>query len=236
MDLIMDLIPCYRKTDSEIGFFDIVNNKFYRNSGTGTFLKGNSANELQEEKYVLSTKIPKSYQEVEYIEATGEQVITTNIQSAKLITAEIDAQFTAGTSNSQLLLWIDTYATNWVGQNNSQYSVGASNRLEISCTERKTLNVEFDSSSITLEIDGLTTTRTGTHNNNKYYSIFYKNGTWNSKVKLFKLTVKENNIVIGNFIPCYRKSDGEIGLYDTIEEVFLTNAGTGKFEKGPDVN
>lgn len=38
-----------------------------------------------------------------------------------------------------------------------------------------------------------------------------------------------------NFIPCYRRSDNVIGLYDLVENKFYTNAGTGNFLKGPDV-
>lgn len=37
------------------------------------------------------------------------------------------------------------------------------------------------------------------------------------------------------FVPCYRKSDGEIGMYDTVSKTFYTNAGTGTFLKGADV-
>ena len=50
----------------------------------------------------------------------------------------------------------------------------------------------------------------------------------------------ENKQVINprdeDFIPCYRNSDGEIGLYDSINDIFYTNQGTGTFTKGPDVN
>lgn len=42
--------------------------------------------------------------------------------------------------------------------------------------------------------------------------------------------------LLHNFIPCYRKSDGEIGMYDTVSKTFYTNAGTGTFLKGEDVN
>ena len=37
----LDLIPCYKKSNNEIGFYDIINDEFYTNQGTGTFLKGN---------------------------------------------------------------------------------------------------------------------------------------------------------------------------------------------------
>ena len=41
--LTMDLIPCYRNNDNVIGMYDIVNNIFYTNSGTGNFTYGSVA-------------------------------------------------------------------------------------------------------------------------------------------------------------------------------------------------
>ena len=45
--LTLDLVPCFRNSDNEIGMYDVINNIFYTNSGTGTFTKGNDiTNEL----------------------------------------------------------------------------------------------------------------------------------------------------------------------------------------------
>lgn len=41
-------IPCYRKSDNKPGLFDIVEQKFYINQGTGEFLVGNPINEIVE--------------------------------------------------------------------------------------------------------------------------------------------------------------------------------------------
>lgn len=38
--LTNELVPCYRKSDNEVGLYDIVNNQFYTNQGSGTFIKG----------------------------------------------------------------------------------------------------------------------------------------------------------------------------------------------------
>lgn len=38
-----------------------------------------------------------------------------------------------------------------------------------------------------------------------------------------------------DLIPCYRKSDDEVGMYDTVSKTFFTNAGTATFLKGADV-
>ena len=37
----LDLVPCYRKSDGEIGMYDLINGTFFANLGTGTFDKGN---------------------------------------------------------------------------------------------------------------------------------------------------------------------------------------------------
>ena len=37
----IDLYLCYRKSDNEAGMYDIVNNGFYINQGTGSFIVGN---------------------------------------------------------------------------------------------------------------------------------------------------------------------------------------------------
>ena len=37
-------------------------------------------------------------------------------------------------------------------------------------------------------------------------------------------------------VPCYRKADGAIGIYDIVTGTFDTNQGSGSFIKGPDVN
>ncbi|MBR5312208.1 MAG: hypothetical protein IKU40_04925 [Clostridia bacterium] len=54
--------------------------------------------------------------------------------------------------------------------------------------------------------------------------------------KLYSFTMADmDGIEIRNFVPCYRKSDGVIGLYDTVGSTFYTNKGTGSFTKGADV-
>ena len=53
--------------------------------------------------------------------------------------------------------------------------------------------------------------------------------------KTYYFKIYKNKKLIRHFIPCYRKSDGVIGLYDLVNDVFYTNSGTGEFEKGADV-
>lgn len=42
----------------------------------------------------------------------------------------------------------------------------------------------------------------------------------------------KDNILICDLMPCYRKSDGVIGMYDKVRNMFISNAGSGDFTIG----
>lgn len=54
--------------------------------------------------------------------------------------------------------------------------------------------------------------------------------------KVAYIKIEQNGILVRNFIPCYRRADKLAGMYDIVGNVFYTNAGSGSFIVGPDVN
>lgn len=52
--------------------------------------------------------------------------------------------------------------------------------------------------------------------------------------KLYSARISRGHEVIREYIPCYRKSDGVVGLYETFTEQFLTSE-SGAFTKGADL-
>ncbi|MFQ6778214.1 MAG: hypothetical protein ACLRFI_02880 [Alphaproteobacteria bacterium] len=52
---------------------------------------------------------------------------------------------------------------------------------------------------------------------------------------IYKFTMKENNILVRDFIPVRRVFDGKIGMYDRVENKFYGNNGTGEFIAGPEL-
>ena len=52
---------------------------------------------------------------------------------------------------------------------------------------------------------------------------------------MYSCQIKKNNIVVRDFVPCYRIIDNEIGLFDKIHNIFYANAGTDTFSKGNNV-
>ena len=54
------------------------------------------------------------------------------------------------------------------------------------------------------------------------------------KIKYFQYYDKTDTLIC-DLVPCYRKSDNVIGMYDIVRKTFLTNAGSGSFTKGANV-
>ena len=52
-NLVRDFVPCYRKSDNVAGLYDLVNNVFYTNVGSGVFAVGANSN-----KHAIATIIP----------------------------------------------------------------------------------------------------------------------------------------------------------------------------------
>ena len=52
--------------------------------------------------------------------------------------------------------------------------------------------------------------------------------------RIYSMKFYDGNNVIREYIPCYRKSDNEVGMYEKYTRQFLTNQGSGSFTKGPD--
>jgi hypothetical protein len=56
-------------------------------------------------------------------------------------------------------------------------------------------------------------------------------------IKVISFQIKnESGILIRDFIPAKRNSDNVLGMYDTVSGQFFTNAGTGEFVAGPEVD
>lgn len=56
----------------------------------------------------------------------------------------------------------------------------------------------------------------------------------NRRISYFQYYDKTDTLIC-DLVPCYRKSDNVIGMYDIVRKTFLTNVGTGSFTKGADV-
>ena len=247
--LVRNLVPCIKVATSEAGMFDTVNSVFYANAGTGTFGYGKVANTG---RINIPVRIPLDYQEVEYIQSTGTQRIKLDIQPTSKYKIEETFAITDKTVTSAL--WC-ARGTN-TGNNsttafhiaNSQircdYGVSASmtNIGAINKDQKYTLTMDANK----WYLDGvLKTTATAANFTagskiqlfcSHYNGIDANLGNY-SRMKLYSFKVwNENGELVGSFVPCYRRSDNVIGLYDIASDHFYINNGTGTFLKGNNIS
>ena len=198
----------------------------------------------------VNVGLPSEYQKVEYIESTGTQWIKTDIKSRPTIEYESIVEFTNGSDQYTVGFKDGNFRASGNGLYsgrtqivyNTAYKLGV--RLSLNkkykyktCLKPNEQNVFLDDEMVA----SYDLPQTETVLSDKHVGIFCQltndiTPQFFSKIKLTSLVIKENGLLLGNFIPCYRKSDGEIGMYDTVSKTFYTNAGTGTFLKGDNVN
>ena len=54
-------------------------------------------------------------------------------------------------------------------------------------------------------------------------------------MRLYRFKLYDNGEIVRDYVPCYRKTDNVIGLYDLVNSKFYTNKGTGAFTKGNNI-
>lgn len=262
--LVRKMIPCYRISSNEIGLYDTVNDIFYSNDGTGTFTKGqnvdNSVNNLtivsRYDDHTLYARwekkdasLPSGYQEVEYIATTGTQYINTRVVPKSTTRVVFDFQLTNisnitcrngwGSGGSQeAFLWgaeSNSYFHSFVSSNwtiaNSRVFVNTSRHVfDLQSGSQKIDNVQYGTSSIS-----------NTASSNQFMYIGGYHAEWTTNLvdacyeKIYSCKIYSSSTLVRNMIPCYRKSDGTIGMYDIVNNTFYTNQGSGTFTKGNDV-
>lgn len=190
---------------------------------------------------IQAARLPKEYQEVEYIQSSGTQYIDTGISpSENLITQVVfipdasamteHAMFGSTWSANGYFMMFYHNSLRW---HSGGKSVDASNfetasKNTIICTHTGlTVNGTLHSIS-----------PTGSDSTNTIY-LFATQGTMSGNKGIYKLVycaMSLNDVLVREFIPCYRKADSVAGLYDLANNVFYTNAGSGVFAVGSDVS
>lgn len=216
--------------------------------------KGNILWEKLQE--IVSSRLPTEYQEVEWVQAASDIGAYLNLGFTFDTSATVrigmycvdknpSYLFGAAENNGIYRFMIsapygggaDAYAYGSSGSTHQAVSIslieGELNDIEYSVNSRgvaltnKTNGNSVAGSSITYTMTSDLflfaqnyngSVRYGAHRKIKYFQYFDKNGD-----------------IVCYLVPCYRKSDGVIGMYDMVRKLFLANVGTGNFTKGDDV-
>lgn len=241
--IVKNFVPCLDK-NNKAGLYDIVENKFYGNSGTGDFVY----------------KMPKDvqYTYLDYIGTTGTQYIDLKYMAKTNTEVRLDVQFvpndntyvqnstgdniigretTVDTNNFSINYGANANQYNdiyyWIDKT---YASGAAIKNSIYDTVLPRSTMIAKSGSATFQ--GVThEVATKTVNNTENMLLFGNFDSSTNEINSFKrydariydFQIYEDGILIRNMIPAMRSSDNQAGLYDELNDVFYPNAGTGEF-------
>lgn len=188
--------------------------------------------------------LPSAYQEVTYLESTGTQYINTGIIPTNMYGFKAKMAWTELSGDKSLSVTQNSNGRWGVGAYGSSWQVGAvcsptgSGNVG-SITVNKIYNVEYNyNGNLSFIVDGSTiksSINKGSGTMTSLYIFAFNNSgstIYQGKLKLYSYTIYNGTTKVGDFVPCYRKSDNKPGLYDTVNGKFYTNAGSGEFTVG----
>lgn len=218
--LVRNFLPCTYL--GEPGMWDTVENKFYRNQGTGQFTLGN--------KITLK----------EYESLTGDDNSYINTGIIPTVQTEIEATFSYGSSGKAdryiFANWDSANATFCINVNSNtlrvfKYSTSDAYQTTLTANTKHTVKVTKN----TVIVNGTSTNFTGGTfpSFTKSLLLFGDSPTYLNSATIYEAKRWENGTLMNYFIPV--TYNGIPGMWDKVEWKFYANAGAGSFTLGPEV-
>jgi len=186
-----------------------------------------------------SPRLPNKYQEIEYIENSGTQWLGFNNISVDRIVA--DFQYLALSTKGEFIInagALNTDANLGFAGNSTPIwrwfigtNAGSGSSVDLA---RHTIDLSTTAQYFDGEI-------ISSYTSNAPSSIALFNSFYNSgldiptQARIYSAKGYKDGEIVTCLIPCYDKITSVIGMYDTVNGVFYTNAGSGTFTKGADV-
>ena len=208
---------------------------------------------IRRTRRISSVSVPLTeYQKVEYLESTGLQYFDTRVECKEEISIILDIKINELLNGDRVFGAVqqisgDYYRYYWaIEANGWNFGHGAD----------KKINTSYDTNRHIVEYNTTTSERRGVwidntqvlRNFTEYINLTFTMYLFASqdsdgnkparpcRCRIYSVAIYQNNNLIREFIPCYRKNDFVAGMYERVEGVFYSNAGTGEFIVGPDVN
>ena len=197
--------------------------------------------EVKGNTYQENRILPEGYTQVDYIESHGKEYIDTGVNADSNLRTVLDMAYTKPEATNQNVGAIN------MGKGQVRYHIlpqyesfrifiQNSNFINTISLDTNRHLYDIDVPNHIIKVDknnySLNTTSFNVELN---FWLFGRNSDstiYKSKNKLYKCRMYVSGVLVRDFIPCYRNSDNEVGLYDLVNGVFYTNQGTGAFTYG----
>lgn len=248
--LIQNLIPAKRNSDNELGMYDAASGTFFVNAGTGIFIAGPESGGT-----TVWRLIPEEYTEVEWLQSDGACYIDLNrVPNMDDIVEQKFKKVGTGTSTSawygsmpsssvvQPRFGMGTYTQGlFFGANTT---VSFSSDIDTNVHEIRWQCTNLSSGQYVYTLDGEQHTKIGTGSSSDPVTLtsylFARHGTGGvqtydnegTRIYYHKEYLSNGTIQL-DLVPCRRVSDGTLGMYDLVAEIFHPGQGSGSFTAGP---
>lgn len=195
--------------------------------------------------------LPSEYQRCLWVASDGSQYINAGLAQGNKLPGKIEIGFyiTEQSRYNSVICGIGlanggTNAEGIVGQGNIGIRVGNTNNYAASgslINKYCEATATFDTNSCELEgtVSGVAYSKSVSSSPSTWSSkpfVLWQNQSNNTaRGRIYYARLYQQGGLLYDFVPCYRKADGVIGMYDLVNKVFKTNAGSGTFTKGADV-
>lgn len=205
--------------------------------------------------YIGEYEFATKYQEVEYIQSSGTQYIDTWIIPKTTTKVELKTMVTGfSNSNEGSVYWAwYNYSSNW--RFNLRYTTNwwyyfwygsnnwANNKVSVWLNTEAVIT-NYISGWIAHNIVNGTDSSYSWATFTEYTGTMYifKRNTWTwtdnsfTYSRMYYFKIWDSWTLVRNLIPCYRKSDNVIWMYDIVNNQFYTNSWTWTFTKWADVS
>ena len=220
-------------------------------TGCSTYLVGDDV--VIAPPSIAKEVLPNEYTQVEYIQTSGTQYINTGLFPDSNL--KIETKIEVASTNQDISVFGSTTTTtgNSIGSYyhltpyNNKWYYGANNSEGNGGSYSPTIGTQyeiiFNDEDDGIKINGtsIASNRTFVGIANSTLTIARRGSSMNGrfghfKYFYFKIYDKDTNALVRDYIPCYRNIDGEVGLYDLVNDEFYSNTGTGEFTYGEEVN
>lgn len=192
-------------------------------------------------QYVAGPLLPDGYTQLEYIQSSGSQYINTGFkpnQDTKIsITVDFPLSGTSWLYGGRTSAGSNSLGFLCEGGSGYRFDYASSiNALTVKPTGKFTIDSDKNKCYINGELVLTATYTTFTSPVNMYIFNNNNNGSLSggSSAKLYNCSIYNNGVLIRNFIPC-KNASGTVGLYDSVNNQFYQNAGSGTFIAGPEI-
>lgn len=198
----------------------------------------------------VQKKLPDEYTQVDYIKSRGNQYIDTGVNADSNLSIKMNLSSDYhiqqrhmgaikndnGVYTRHHITLNDSTTTNYIasftGRTNS-----AQNLLSTIDDNKHYLNLDIYNKKVSVDEETPIDLTLQPFDTELNYWLFARNSNNSTNMsfaimQIYDCKMYYSDVLVRDFIPCYRNSDNEVGLYDLVNNVFYTNQGTGSFTYG----